>query len=51
MSSNWDIAIRQIRKDWGIPDQVTMIWNKDKLLPVGYQALPHKAVNDNEARK
>lgn len=51
MSDNFNLAIQRIRKDWSIPDAVTMLWNKDKLLPVGYQAFPHKAVNDNEAEK
>lgn len=50
MSDNFNLAIQRIRKDWCIPDATVMLYSKDKLLPVGYQALPHKAVNDNEAK-
>lgn len=50
MADTFGLAIRQIRKDWSIPDATVMLYSKDKLLPIGYQALPHKAVNDNEAK-
>lgn len=50
MSDNFNIAIRRIRQDWSIPDKIVMLYSKDKLLPVGYQAVPYAAVNDNEAK-
>jgi len=49
-NDSFGLAIKQIRKDWSFPHATVMLWSKNKLLPIGYQILLHKAVNDNEAK-